>query len=126
GAVVLEAVLDGGTAEVAVERLEAKLDGDARAEGGVLLHVETAGERREADEPEGQQVAAVEREVEKAAQVEEEVVGEVLGLVEDHQRVGAALVNHVDERLLDIGPELATARRGLDAELEGERAVQVE
>src|SRR5262249_55877835 len=49
----LEAVLDGGAERGAVEWLKPKLDGDARAEGGVLLHVQAAGKRRQPDEPEG-------------------------------------------------------------------------
>lgn len=122
----LEAVLDGGAEHVAVERLEPKLDGDARAEGGVLLHVQAAGERRQTDEPERQEVTAVEREVEKPTKVEEEVVGEVLGLIENDQRDRGALVDHVDERLLDVGPQLAAAMRGPHAEFVGERAIQVE
>ena len=106
--------------------LEAELGGDAGGEGGVLVHVEAAGERGEADEPEGQQVAAVEGEVEEAGEVEEEGVGEVLRLVDDDDGGGVALVDHVDEGLLDVGPELAAAMGGLDAELAGEGAVEIE
>ena len=126
GAGGLERVVDGGGEGVAIERVEADLGGDAGGEGGVLVHVEAAGEWREADEPEGQEVAAVEGEVEEAGEVEEEGVGEVLRLVDDDDGGGAALVDHVDEGLLDVGPELPAAMGGLDAELAGEGAVEIE
>jgi hypothetical protein len=80
----LEAVLAGGDEGVALERLEADLDGDARPERGVLLHVEAAGQVGQPDEPEREQVAAVEGEVEEAGQVDEEGVGQVLRLVQDY------------------------------------------
>jgi hypothetical protein len=120
GAGGLEAVLDGRAERLAVERLHVELDSDARAEGGVLLHVKSAREVRQADEPEGDEIAAVEGEVEKAREVEQEHVGEVLGLVENDDGRGAALVDHVHEGLLEIGPELAAPMRGPDAELVGE------
>ena len=49
--------------------------------------------------------------------------GFVRGLIENDERDGGALVDHVDERFLDVGPELAAAMRGPDAELEGKRPV---
>ncbi len=99
---------------------------DAHGERSVLLHAQVARERREADQPEGEQVAAVEGEVEEAGEVDEEVVGEVLGLVEDDHGRGAALVDHVHEGLLDVGPQLGAAVGGLHADLGGEGAVEVE
>jgi len=91
-----------------------------------LLHVKAAREVRKADEPEGEDVAAVEREVEETREVEEEGVGQVLGLVDDDDGRAAALVDHVDERLLDVGPELPAPMGGGDTELAGERAIEVE
>jgi hypothetical protein len=66
---------------------------------------------RKAHEPEGDEIAAVEGEVEKACEVEQEDVGEVLCLVEDDDGRGAALVDQVHEGLLEIGPELAAPMR---------------
>ena len=66
------------------------------------------------------------REVEKAREIEKEPVGQVLGLVENDEGNGAALVDHVDERLLDVRPQLAASMRRANAKLEGERAIELE
>ena len=65
-------------------------------------------------------------EVEEAGQVDEEAVGEVLGLVEDDDGGGAAIIDEVDQGLLDVGPELGAAVGGADAQLLGQGAVQVQ
>jgi hypothetical protein len=44
---------------------------DAHGQGGVLLHAQEAGERREADEPQREQIAAVEGEVQEAREVDQ-------------------------------------------------------
>ena len=66
----------------------------------------------QADEPEGEQVAAIEGEVQEAAQVEEEGIGEVLCLVDDDDGMGAALIDHVQQDLFEVGPELTAAVGG--------------
>ena len=109
-----------------VERLEADLHRDARAKRLVLLQVQPLDERRQAHQPHGHQLAAVEGEVEKARQVRQERVGEHLRLVEHDDGRHAALVDHVHQGPLDVGPELAAPVRGGHAQLPGDRPVQVE
>jgi hypothetical protein len=46
--------------------------------------------------------------------------------IEDDDGGGAALVDHVHEGLLEIGPELPAPMRGPHAELVGERAIETE
>jgi len=101
-----EAVLDHGGEDIPVEWLEVHLVHHAHGQRGVLLHAEVAGEGGQAHQPQGDEVAAVEGEVEEAGQVDQESVGEVLSLVDDNHRRGTTLFHHVHESLLDVGPEL--------------------
>jgi hypothetical protein len=68
-----------------------------------------------------EQIAAVEGEIEKAGQVEEERIGEVLRLVDHEQGRDAAFIHEVQERFLDRGPEFGAAMGGPEAELRGRR-----
>jgi len=76
-----------------------------------------------ADEPGGDEVAAVEGVVEECGEFEEEGVGEEVGLVEDEDRLDVLLVDEVEHGALDVGPELAAAVMRLEAEFAGEGAV---
>jgi hypothetical protein len=77
-----QSVIDEGGEDFAVERIEVDVRCDPHGEGGVLLHAQGTAQRGEADEPEGQEVAAVEGEIEEAGEVEEEPVGQMMGLVD--------------------------------------------
>jgi hypothetical protein len=115
----LYALVDHGGEGFAVRPgLHVYARGDAHRERRVLLHLEVAAELREPDQPHGEDVAAVEGEVEEAGQIDEESISEVLGLVDDDDRRGVSLVDHVEERLLDVGPQLGAPMRRADAELD--------
>ena len=48
----------------------------------MLLQPEVSRERRQPDQPQGQEIAAVEGDIEKPGQIEEERIGEMLRLVD--------------------------------------------
>ncbi len=56
---------------------------NATAQRAVIGHVQTGAQRRQTDEPDGEQVLTVESEIEESREVVEEVLAEVLGLVDD-------------------------------------------
>ncbi|MCA9712749.1 MAG: hypothetical protein KDK70_43370, partial [Myxococcales bacterium] len=92
GASSFEAVLEHGEEGLAAAGGEHVGGDDAGAQGGVVAHVEAVGQGGQADEPDGQQVAGVEGVVEEAGQVDEEVVAQVLGLVDDGIRSASRVV----------------------------------
>jgi len=127
GAGALEALTDELSEGVTVgPRLEVDLGGDAHGEWRVLLHAERAAQPWQADEPQGEQVTAVEGEVEKAGQVSEKGVGEVLCLVENEHGRATLLIDEVHEGLLEVVPQLAAAMARPDAEIGGEATIQIE
>lgn len=77
-----------------------------------MLHAEAAEQRRETDEPEREVVAAVEVEVDEAGEVVEELVGELLGLVDNEDGDLAEVVDEVDDGALEVSDELTAAMRG--------------
>jgi hypothetical protein len=78
----------------------------------------------EADEPEGEQVAAVEVVVEEGGELEQEVVGEEMGLVEDEDGLDVLLVDEVQQGALEVQSRAdCGGDAGLQAELAGEGAV---
>ncbi len=126
GARGLEAVVDGGQEGVAIQGFQVDALGDAHPQGDVLLHAQGALQGGETDEPEREQVAAVEGEVEEAAEIGEEAVGEVLGLINDEDDGGAALIGQVAQGLFDVIPELGATMRRADAQFDSEGAIQVQ
>ena len=56
----------------------------------------------------------------------EELIGEVLGLVDDEDGDLAEVVDEMDDSALEVGDELTAAMRGAQAEGGRERAVDVE
>ena len=89
---------------------------DSHSEGLVLLGLEAAVEDGLADEPGGDEVAAVEGVVEECGEFEEGV-GEEVGLVEDEDGLDVLLVDQVEHGALDVLPELAAAVVRAQAEL---------
>jgi hypothetical protein len=83
-----------------------------------VLHAQSGGEGRQADQPERQEGLAVEGVVQEAGEVREEAVGEELCLVEDQDRKRVLLLDEVDDGALEVPPELGTPVRGLEAELQ--------
>ena len=70
-----------------IRRRASCVGGDAGVQGGVLqLSKATQGE---SDEPQGEQVAAVEGEVQEATEVEKEGMGQVLCFIDRHRAAGA-------------------------------------
>ena len=116
-------VLDHGDEGGAVAAVEDAGRDDPHGEGSVVLHLEAPVERGEADEPEGQQVAAVEVVVEEGGELLQKVVGEEVGLVEDEDGLDLVVVDEALQGALEVGPELAAAVVRPEAELAGEGAV---
>ena len=82
---------------------------DSHGEGGVVLHLKATMEGGEADEPEGEEVAAIEVVVEEGGEFLQEIVGEKVGLVEDEDGLEVLLVDEVQQGAFEVLPELTTA-----------------
>src|SRR5712692_6485884 len=80
----------------------------------------------ETDEPHREEIAAVEGEVQEAGEVDQKGIGQVLGFVEDDEGRGAALIDQVQERLLEVGPERGAPVGRPHADLGREGGVEVE
>jgi hypothetical protein len=68
---------------------------DALAQGGVGAHLQAALEERVADEPDGEEVAAIEIEVKEGSERAEGVVVEQVGVVDEEDGLDAALVDEL-------------------------------
>ena len=92
------------------------LGGDAGRESCMLVHVEPAAERRQAHQPEREQVPAVEGEVEEAGQVHQEGIRQVLGLVDHDVLVRAVAANIEADRAWCVAAKPPQLRRAEQAE----------
>jgi DNA invertase Pin-like site-specific DNA recombinase len=126
GARGFEGVIDQRAEGLAIEGVKVDIVGHAHRQGRVRLQPQMPGERRQPDEPQREQIPAVEGEVEEAGQIEQERIREMLRLVEDDHRRDAALVDQMQQRLLDRGPELGAAVGGPQPELHRQRAIEIE
>lgn len=70
------------------------------------LHLQVTAQSRETDEPQGEPVAAVERDVEEPGQIVQEAIREVLGFITNDDGSRAMLLAQVFECRFDIGPQL--------------------
>jgi hypothetical protein len=104
------------------EGLEVNGGGDAHGEWRVLLTGERFLQLRQPDEPHREQISAVEGEVEKTGEIEEEFIAEMLSFVDDDDRRCGALVDEVDECFFGSPARLVGVRRskgGIKAEVSG-------
>jgi len=82
----------------------------------VDAEVEACLEGWESDEPGCEEVAGVEGVVEEAGEIEEEVVAEAVGLIDDEDWNDGLVIDQAGQGLFELAPEGISTKAGLEAE----------
>ena len=96
---------------------------NATAQRAVIGHVQTGAQRWQTDQPDREQVLAVESEAPESREVVEEVVTQVLGLVDDEDRDDAVHASEFADLAFELAPQGVATELRSEAKLGGEVAV---
>ena len=83
-------------------------------------------EQRMANEPDGDQIARIEGEVEESREIAEELGRQILRFVENPQRQDLFAVGQLVDMRLDVAPHLRPAIAGRQAQRQGQTAIDIQ